>query len=85
LDTNIYSIDQVKWWITLNEPNFIALGYGAETRCAPSVTAVGIGDYMAAYTMLIAHANVYRLYEREFRKTQKGGFTGLPLLSHKGS
>jgi beta-glucosidase/6-phospho-beta-glucosidase/beta-galactosidase len=75
LDTNIYSIDQVKWWITLNEPNYIAMGYGPETRYPPSVNAEGIGDYMAIHTLLLAHANAYRLYNRQFRKTQKGGFT----------
>jgi beta-glucosidase/6-phospho-beta-glucosidase/beta-galactosidase len=75
LDTNINSIDQVKWWITLNEPNHIAWGYATETKFAPAVNAVGIGDYMATYTMLIAHANAYRLYDRKFRKTQQGGFT----------
>jgi beta-glucosidase/6-phospho-beta-glucosidase/beta-galactosidase len=74
-DTNICSLHQVKWWVTLNEPNFIASGYAGETQYAPAVNATGIGDYMATHTMLIAHANAYRLYDRRFRETQQGGFT----------
>lgn len=72
--------DRVKWWITLNEPNFIVMGYGADTRYPPSVNAAGIGDYMAVHTMLLAHANAYRLYDRKFRKAQKGK-VGISLYS----
>jgi beta-glucosidase/6-phospho-beta-glucosidase/beta-galactosidase len=74
-DTNLCSIYQVKWWITLNEPNNIALGYATGTKFAPTVNAAGIGDYMAMHNMLMAHASAYRLYDRKFRKTQQGGFT----------
>jgi hypothetical protein len=80
VDTNIYSLDQVKWWITLNEPNYIAFGYATDKEYAPAVNAPGIGDYMATHNLLVAHANAYRLYDREFRKSQQGEFTP-PVLS----
>lgn len=64
--------DRVKTWITINEPKQICkMGYG-DAWLAPSMTAAGIGDYMCSYTLLLAHAKAYHLYDREFRPTQHG-------------
>lgn len=70
--TNIYPTGQVKWWITLNEPSNVAMGYATNTTFAPAVNAGGAGHCMATHTMLLAHANAYRLYNDRFRKTQEG-------------
>jgi len=47
-------------------------GYASDTGMAPSVNTPGIGDYLTAYTVILAHANIYRMYEREFKQEQQG-------------
>lgn len=39
---------------------------------APGLAINGSGEYLAAHNIIRAHAKAYRLYEREFKKTQKG-------------
>jgi hypothetical protein len=48
------------------------LGYTSDTGMAPSIKTPGVGDYLTAHTMSLAHANIYRMYEREFKKEQQG-------------
>ncbi|XP_069695522.1 myrosinase 1-like [Periplaneta americana] len=64
--------DRVKWWITFNEPLEVCTAYGTNRNYAPSIDAHGIGEYLAAHTILHSHARAYRLYDRIFRKKQKG-------------
>jgi len=47
-------------------------GYTSDTEMAPSINTPGIGDYLTARTVLLAHANIYRMYEREFKQEQQG-------------
>jgi len=47
-------------------------GYASDKGMAPSINTPGIGDYLTARTVLIAHANIYHMYEREFKQQQKG-------------
>jgi hypothetical protein len=47
-------------------------GYTSETGMAPSINTRGIGDYLTAHTVTLAHANIYRMYEREFKAEQQG-------------
>ncbi|CAB3227756.1 unnamed protein product [Arctia plantaginis] len=64
--------DRVKTWITINEPKQLAIfGYGM-TRFAPDMVSPGIGDYMAVKNILLAHARAYHLYDKVYRKEQKG-------------
>ncbi|XP_046973082.1 myrosinase 1-like [Vanessa cardui] len=64
--------DRVKTWITINEPKQIGLfGYGM-TRFAPQLNAHGIGEYLAAKQIVLAHARAWHIYDKEFRETQKG-------------
>lgn len=64
--------DRVKTWVTINEPKQIGLfGYGIN-RFAPGINASGIGEYLAAKNMVMAHARAWRLYDIEFRMKQKG-------------
>jgi hypothetical protein len=46
--------------------------YASDTGMAPSINTPGIGDYLTAHTVLIAHANIYRMYERDFKQQQQG-------------
>jgi hypothetical protein len=55
-------------------------GYASDTGMAPSINTPGIGDYLTARTVIIAHANIYRMYEREFKKQQKGRPASKSLL-----
>lgn len=64
--------DRVKWWITINEPLNVALGYYNIQSRAPGVDARGTGGYLAVHTILLAHAKAYRLYDKEFRSKQEG-------------
>ncbi|XP_049792465.1 myrosinase 1-like [Schistocerca nitens] len=63
--------DRVKWWITFNEPAMVVQGYASKDR-APSQPAPGVGDYLAAHTLLKAHGRVYRLYDQQYRAAQNG-------------
>nr|AGP76181.1 beta-glucosidase 1 [Sphaerotermes sphaerothorax] len=64
--------DRVKLWQTFNEPQIFMDGYDSEKGMAPSIDTPGIGDYLASHTVLVAHANIYPLYEREFKQQQQG-------------
>ncbi|XP_049791254.1 myrosinase 1-like [Schistocerca nitens] len=64
--------DRVKWWITFNEPVAVTSGYSSVGWQAPSQNAPGIGNYLAAHTLIRAHGKVYRLYNEQFRATQNG-------------
>ena len=46
--------------------------YTSDTGMAPSINAPGIADYLTAHTVILAHANIYRMYEREFKEEQQG-------------
>jgi hypothetical protein len=47
-------------------------GYASDTGMAPSINTPGIGDYLTAHTVILSHANIYRMYEREFKQQQQG-------------
>nr|CAD7440758.1 unnamed protein product [Timema bartmani] len=67
--------DRVKWWITFNEPYETTTGYSASTGVdAPAIDLSGIGDYLAAHTILKAHATAYHVYDTEFRAQQNGTY-----------
>lgn len=63
---------KVPYWITINQPNAICVfGYG-DTILAPGINAKGVSEYECTKNILLAHAKVYRLYEKEFKKKFKG-------------
>jgi hypothetical protein len=47
-------------------------GYASDTGMAPSINTPGIGDYLTARTVVLAHAKIYRMYETEFKDEQQG-------------
>lgn len=63
--------NRVKWWITINEPIFVTEGYGSKGR-APALNKHGVGEYLSGHNLLKAHAKAYRIYDNEFRMSQKG-------------
>ena len=63
---------QVKFWITFNEPWVVSvLGY-ENGEMAPGIKGKGDHLYVVAHNLIRAHAKTYRLYETEFKDTQKG-------------
>nr|XP_022915417.1 myrosinase 1-like [Onthophagus taurus]XP_022915423.1 myrosinase 1-like [Onthophagus taurus]XP_022915431.1 myrosinase 1-like [Onthophagus taurus]XP_022915440.1 myrosinase 1-like [Onthophagus taurus]XP_022915449.1 myrosinase 1-like [Onthophagus taurus]XP_022915458.1 myrosinase 1-like [Onthophagus taurus] len=66
--------DRVKYWITFNEPSVLCAGSyeGGLLALAPFLKSRGVGLYLCGHTLLIAHAKAYHLYDKEFRKSQKG-------------
>lgn len=69
--------DRVKTWITINEPKEVCYqGYSA--TLAPLYNISGMGEYMCAKNLLVAHAKVYHIYNDEFKATQ-GGTIGIAL------
>ncbi|CAG9836031.1 unnamed protein product [Diabrotica balteata] len=64
--------DDVKHWMTFNEPKQTCTnGYGTGVY-APSTKSPGIGEYMCIHNVLRAHAAAYHIYDKEFRFKQNG-------------
>lgn len=54
--------DLVKLWITINEPNRLSDMYNRTSN----------DTYRAAHNLMIAHAQVWHLYDRQYRPVQHG-------------
>ena len=65
---------QVKAWLTFNEPASIIQGYET-AHFPPGISAPGLGGYLAAKTILLAHARAYHSYQEWFKKNQQGEYT----------
>ncbi|KAK6192748.1 hypothetical protein SNE40_004170 [Patella caerulea] len=64
--------DDVKYWITLNEPwGTASLGYGLAIG-APGVWGPGTNTYIVGHNMIKAHAAAYHVYTTEFKSFQQG-------------
>ncbi|ETN76955.1 glycosyl hydrolase, family 1 [Necator americanus] len=73
---------EVKYWISFNEISMHAwcgvTMFEGQPRHSPETQEYSIPKrkvpYVAAHNMLLAHGKAYRMYEKEFRKTQNGKF-----------
>ncbi|XP_072398731.1 myrosinase 1-like [Diabrotica undecimpunctata] len=64
--------DDVTWWITINEPKQVChAGYG-DGYFAPGVVSSGVGEYVCARNVLLAHAKAYHNYNDNYRASQGG-------------
>ncbi|CAH2240549.1 jg21023, partial [Pararge aegeria aegeria] len=64
--------DRVKTWMTINEPYQVCnQGYGDGMK-APLIDSGGVGEYMCAKHLLLAHARAYHIYDQEFRPKYGG-------------
>ncbi|ESO98171.1 hypothetical protein LOTGIDRAFT_174304 [Lottia gigantea] len=64
--------DRVKYWMTINEPSSISvIGYQVGVM-APGMKGGLKARYHVDYNLIRAHGRAYRLYEKDFKKTQKG-------------
>ena len=63
----------MKYWFTFNEPNSYCW-QGHDTGAFPP----GMGDttghnyYRCAHNLLLSHGTAYKLYESNYKPTQKG-------------
>ncbi|XP_050298236.1 myrosinase 1-like isoform X2 [Anthonomus grandis grandis] len=64
--------DDVKWWITFNEPKQTCGGGYDYGGISPNIRNLGRGGYICAHNLLRAHAKVYRMYEQKYKATQQG-------------
>lgn len=63
---------QVKWWITFVDPDITVKSYIPSWNKAPGVNSPHVGLYLAIHTLIQSHSRAHRLYNNEFRDTQKG-------------
>ncbi|KAL3857463.1 hypothetical protein ACJMK2_012133 [Sinanodonta woodiana] len=64
--------EQVKMWITIDQPQDVALyGYGYGSM-APGVRGPGTKEYKVAHNLLRAHIQTYRMYQTRFKNKQNG-------------
>ncbi|KAH9494597.1 hypothetical protein Btru_019683, partial [Bulinus truncatus] len=64
--------DRVKKWITFNEPPIIAIaGYG-DGDMAPGHKDPSTGAYISGHNIILAHSKAFRLYQQNFKESQKG-------------
>lgn len=74
---------KVAMWITINEPFHIChFGIGLEMY-APAAKSRGIGEYMCMANIHKAHARIYHLYDKKYKRKYKGmvGFVGSSIIS----
>ncbi|XP_023310666.1 myrosinase 1-like [Anoplophora glabripennis] len=64
--------DDVKMWITINEPKQVCHGGYGTGAFAPGVVSNGVGEYICAKNVILAHAKAYHIYDDEFRATNQG-------------
>ncbi|XP_018565439.1 myrosinase 1-like [Anoplophora glabripennis] len=68
--------DDVKYWMTFNEPRQICYeGYGLGWK-APAMKLLGIGPYRCAHVLIKSHAKAYHIYQDNFKEKQ-GGKVGI--------
>lgn len=71
----------VKYWTTFNEPFQICqMGYGEGLK-APMIKSPGMGEYLCAHNILKAHANVWHMYQLQFKNQQNGNKQYVALKS----
>ncbi|XP_059282884.1 beta-glucosidase 47-like [Lycium ferocissimum] len=83
-----YFGDRVKYWVTINEPNVMAVrGYRSGTfppaRCFGSFGNCSAGNsekepFIAAHNMILSHAAAVSIYKNRYQERQ-GGMIGISL------
>ncbi|CAL1683630.1 unnamed protein product [Lasius platythorax] len=63
---------KVKYFMSINEPNVLCgEGYGENVK-APGKNLGSPGVFLCMHNVLKAHAKIYHIYDKEFRKYQEG-------------
>lgn len=64
--------DKVKYWFTINEARSVCYHGYATLKLAPLYNISGIAEYLCYKNILLAHANVYHLFNNEYRSKMDG-------------
>ncbi|XP_043285799.1 myrosinase 1-like isoform X2 [Venturia canescens] len=64
--------DRVEIFATLNEPTSYCTRPSDEPQISPGTALPGISPYICMHNSLKAHAKVYHMYDKEYRKQQNG-------------
>ncbi|XP_074039719.1 myrosinase 1-like isoform X2 [Leptinotarsa decemlineata] len=65
--------DRVKTWITINEPHSVCVVLAQYLAArVDSTFPLGTSEYMCAHHMLLAHSEIWGLYQRKYKRTQRG-------------
>lgn len=64
--------NDVKYWLTFNEPKQTCLGGYADGSKAPALQNPGTAEYQCTHNVLKSHAKAWHIYDTEFRATQNG-------------
>ncbi|XP_033746871.1 LOW QUALITY PROTEIN: uncharacterized protein LOC117332095 [Pecten maximus] len=64
--------DKVKMWYTIDDPHTFAVSGYVGATSPPSVSGIGTEVYTAVHNLIKAHAKAYRVYDTDFRPSQKG-------------
>ncbi|XP_074039516.1 myrosinase 1 [Leptinotarsa decemlineata] len=65
--------DRVKTWITINEPHSVCVVLAQNLAArVDSTFPLGTSEYLCAHHMLLAHSEIWGLYQRKYKMTQKG-------------
>lgn len=64
--------DRVKIWITINEPRLICQTFKGLVGDVVDPYPTGTVEYLCTRHVLLAHAEAYHIYDKEFRNKQKG-------------
>ncbi|XP_070509064.1 myrosinase 1-like [Chironomus tepperi] len=71
---------RVKIWITFNEPFESCVEGYSYGSSPPLITLRGVGEYMCAHHVILAHAAAYETYKTHFKQDQRG-MVGITLDS----
>ncbi|XP_035729960.1 myrosinase 1-like [Vespa mandarinia] len=64
--------DKVKYWVTINEPSVLCqYGYGSDLMI-PGLNLSGRADYICGHNLLLAHGEIYDIYQNKYQNKQNG-------------
>lgn len=62
----------MKYWVTVNEPSVLCqYGYGSDLMI-PGLNLSGKADYICGHNLLLAHAEIYDVYQKKYQAKQNG-------------
>ncbi|XP_057658661.1 myrosinase 1-like [Diorhabda carinulata] len=64
--------DDVKYWITINEPQQVCTGGYGYGYFPPTIKSEALLEYQCVHNLLKAHAKAWHIYDDEFRSKQNG-------------
>ena len=80
---NFFLSLKVKYWITMNDPLSVCMGYINKDEPPSRPRKPDYRGFLtAARHLLLAHAHVYRLYDKKYRASQNGLSSAMYTYMH---